>query len=492
MNSKYIDIINKEYLLEDDKGRPWEELHKRDRSIYLQAMTSGVLKKHSSKHDLLKSWQSARLTTLPNIEDLSQFLCAATKYTSYIFLCLSFLLGITVMASFLYYTGQKAVNVLSFFLTFIVVQWCFLLISFFLHQKPTQSPCFFFIKRTINFLSQKIIKQAHTQKREELHLLLGILWQKSDFIALLKPYIFVLQQKVALVFNLGLLFILSLKIIGTDLAFGWQSTLHLTSEGIFRLVQILSAPWAWTGFPTPNMAQIIGSKITLKDGIFHLFQSDLASWWPFLAMSLISYVFLPRCILLVYALVQERRTLTRFSQNNRHCKNILQRMQSPVVESHIDVTSKYLKTSPKKNSPSFTENSQYKKALLLVSYDIFPLEPKTLQQWLQEEGYSDTEQLPFMKNYGEDKALLSNLTNSEKDIVLFMEAHMPPLAEFLSFLQRLQDKTEAYVHISLVKLTQHAFSKIVSRDSFQIWNQKVNALGNNHIRVTPPHFEEEQ
>lgn len=493
MNSKYIDIINNSYLAEYDKDMPWEELHKRDRVIYLQGVQAERITGQSTEHDILKLWQNTRLTTLLEKHAPGQFICSAAKYTTYILFCFSLLFGFTAMTSFLYYTGQKAVNILSFFLTFIVVQWCFLLISFFLQKKIPQPPWFFFIKWTINFLYKKLLKQGHTKKKDELHSLLGVLWQKADFIALLKPYAFVLQQKIVIALNFGLLLALSLRIIGTDLAFGWQSTLHITSENMFRMVQALSLPWAWTDLPTPDIAQIAGSKIILKDGLFHLLQSDLVSWWPFLIMSLISYSFLPRCVVLIYALIKEQQNLKQVCQNDRNAKNILQRMLSPVVESHIEITKRHpTKNHTPDTSPLFTEQSHQRNALLFIPYDIYPLEPSALQQWLHEEAYSCNKQYIFMKSYGEDEALLKTLEKSERDIVIFMEAHMPPLAEFLSFVQRLQKKTETYVHISLIKITKHSFSKTIQRDTFQIWHQKINALGNTHLRVIPPKFEEEQ
>lgn len=494
MNPKYSDIINNEYLVEYDREKLWKQLHQRDRKIYLHALESGTLTDHSSRYDILRVWQSTRLQSLfSKPQNPGQSLSTATQYANSILLFLSFVCGITAMASFLYYTGQNAVNVLSFFLTFIIIQWCLLVASCVLQKKVAQPPWFSCIKWAINFWYQKLSPEDSSQKKEVLHSLLGRLWQKSDFISLVKPYIFVVQQKIALFFNLGLLLTLCVRIISTDLAFGWQSTLNITNEGLHRAIHVLSMPWAWTNIPTPDLTQIAGSKIILKDGLFHLAQSDLISWWPFLIMSLISYAFLPRCIFYTYALLRERQNLSRFNENTRSCENILQRMQSPVVTSHIEKTTKDIKTAPEKNfSSDSNENIRHKKALLLIPYELPPLDASPLRQWLQEEGYSIAEQQSFMKSYHEDQTFLEQIDCLEKDIIIIMEAHMPPLAEFLSFIQTLQRKTAVYIHIFLVNYTKNSFSKTLSKDVFQIWNHKINALANIHIRVIPPDVEEQQ
>ena len=118
----------------------------------------------------------------------------------------------------------------------------------------------------------------------------------------------------------------------TDLAFGWQSTLRVGAEGMGAVVSLLALPWSWLppqwGL-VPDLAQIEGSRIVLKDGIAALASADLAAWWPFLAMCLLLYAVLPRLVLLSLT----HSCLRRLEREGVHpdLARIADRMRSPLV-----------------------------------------------------------------------------------------------------------------------------------------------------------------
>jgi len=118
----------------------------------------------------------------------------------------------------------------------------------------------------------------------------------------------------------------------TDLAFGWQSTLQVGTQGMHALVSLLALPWSWLPAqwglaPTPG--QIEGSRIVLKEGISTLASADLVAWWPFLAMCLLTLALLPRLVLLALA----RHVLRRLERGFAHpaLGRIADRMRSPLV-----------------------------------------------------------------------------------------------------------------------------------------------------------------
>lgn len=90
----------------------------------------------------------------------------------------------------------------------------------------------------------------------------------------------------------------------TDLAFGWQSTLRVGPQGMQTMVTGLALPWSWLPDSLgliPDLQQIEGSRIVLKDGIATLTTAALTAWWPFLAMCLLTYAVVPRIVLLAAA-----------------------------------------------------------------------------------------------------------------------------------------------------------------------------------------------
>ncbi|MBW1718378.1 MAG: DUF2868 domain-containing protein [Deltaproteobacteria bacterium] len=100
--------------------------------------------------------------------------------------------------------------------------------------------------------------------------------------------VFMLAQIFMIGFNLGVLAATLLKVTGADIAFGWQSTVQVSTEWVFELVRAVALPWSWfvpAEIAYPSLSRITGSHMVLKDGIYSLATEDLVSWWPFLCLA---------------------------------------------------------------------------------------------------------------------------------------------------------------------------------------------------------------
>jgi hypothetical protein len=142
-----------------------------------------------------------------------------------------------------------------------------------------------------------------------------------------------LLQLGGLCLAVGSLAGLMVSVTVTDLAFGWQSTLQVGARGMHAVVSFLALPWSWlpAGWGlAPSLSQIEGSRIVLKEGISTLASADLIAWWPFLAMTLLTYALLPRLVLLGIC----RHALRRLERGFAHpgLGRIVARMASPLVE----------------------------------------------------------------------------------------------------------------------------------------------------------------
>ena len=95
-------------------------------------------------------------------------------------------------------------------------------------------------------------------------------------------------------FNLGVLGATLSKVVFSDMAFAWQSTLQLSPELLAELVRWVALPWSWiVPQAYPTLSQIQGSQMVLKEGIAHLSSANLTAWWPFLCCSVAVYGLLP-------------------------------------------------------------------------------------------------------------------------------------------------------------------------------------------------------
>ncbi|MCI5212559.1 MAG: DUF2868 domain-containing protein, partial [Candidatus Electrothrix sp. ATG2] len=147
----------------------------------------------------------------------------------------------------------------------------------------------------------------------------------------LRPF-FLVVQLFGVSFNTGVLAATLFKVIGADLAFGWQSTLQVTPSSVYDLVHWISLPWSWLPDPfTPTLSQIEGSRLVLKDGIYHLINADLTSWWPFLCLSVFCYGLLPRLALLLFGTLRQRLDLVRLDFQQGCLRQPLHRMRTPQV-----------------------------------------------------------------------------------------------------------------------------------------------------------------
>ena len=99
-----------------------------------------------------------------------------------------------------------------------------------------------------------------------------------------------LTQRFACAFGIGALLALWVRVVFTDIAFGWQSTAGWTPEAWHAAAQFFSAPWTWA-FPSgvPTLDQMRGSQFTYLGGMAALDPEATRAWWPFLMANIAVY-----------------------------------------------------------------------------------------------------------------------------------------------------------------------------------------------------------
>ena len=319
MKIKLKDIIDLDYFIQkDDALVSKEEVESRvikDRNIYNQ-----YKKKNQTQEEILLFWLAARKEEYVKENDrknrpilpgrMFSLLYTWMVYTAVLSGALS---GISMAYSFLAYHGTRPINVAVFIAFFIVLQVILIVFTLvvllrrFIRLKTrTDTPHHAIIHTGLVFLFfdflPRCLKKAGglmlQKNRATLEYTVSLIRTKNrEYRVLFFWPFFMIASLFAFSFSTGAVGGTFFRVVVSDMAFGWQSTLMASSERVHDIVSMMALPWSWFMPETlafPSFEAVEGSRILLKDGISVLKTEDLVSWWPFLCMGILFYAILPR------------------------------------------------------------------------------------------------------------------------------------------------------------------------------------------------------
>ncbi|MCI5126309.1 MAG: DUF2868 domain-containing protein, partial [Candidatus Electrothrix sp. AR5] len=344
------DLIDLEFFLNQDNGEDLDSLSARDRQIYTNLPPAT---QQAKPPKLLRGWLSSRREALHEKESEVALPGRSWQEVLYLFLGIALFTGLFsgggLAFSFLSYSGREPVNVAAYFAIFVLVQAVlFLLLAGSAFFRKIQgkniieaSLLYRLLRRLFTGLLHKIMVGVQKKTSQKVSAETRLKWSAYNSsikqirqrygLIFLRPF-FLVMQVFGVCFNTGVLVATLFKVIGADLAFGWQSTLQVTPASVHQLVHWIALPWSW--LPNsfiPTLSQIEGSRLVLKEGIYHLINADLTSWWPFLCLSVLCYGLLPRLVLLVVVSIQQYRDLARLDFQQGYFRQTLHRMRTPQV-----------------------------------------------------------------------------------------------------------------------------------------------------------------
>jgi len=258
----------------------------------------------------LERWLAARRKSEADGRLPGDLFCTASALLSVILVFCAVTAGYGGVFSFLAYTGTEPVNVLVFFVLFILIQGLLALGSalplvFRIKASAHLSPFGVMMGHGLSRCVMMAMKRLPAERRTEA---LG-LWRRliGDSRAFGRTLFFLIFSRVQLfasLFATGALAAFITRILFFDTAFGWQTTLggNTAPEVVHRIATGVALPWAWCfpdGVGFPPLDAVVGSRILLKEGIQGLSGTHLTAWWPFLAMGLLVYGLLPRLFMLI-------------------------------------------------------------------------------------------------------------------------------------------------------------------------------------------------
>lgn len=511
------DLLDLEYFIQKDKKIAQqygiEFLKKRDRQLYLREikpqLQSPLLK--NQKNMLLLWVRALRREALERKEECAGKIWQQFDWLiGFLLVILGLISGASTVLSILAYSGNNPVNIFEFFFFTVIGPWSFLLLAAFLKLfKITDNVggvastiLLKIFKKFLHHLQSKA--ENFARSHDDLGNLIGQIWAKfHKYKGIFASYALYKLQFFTISFGLACLLTLLVKVCFFDLAFGWQTSLSVGPEFLKNIVRIIAAPWSWflpEGVAYPTLEEIEGTKIVLKNGIQALRSNDLVSWWPFLAMSIVTYSILLRILLFVFAKWRLQKHLNEIRFSSPVYLQIVSRMLTPVVEKagEEDVRDEDL---GKADDGVADQPSRKVSQVVRAEKNSLVFLPKEIA-----ESISSNDLKTFLSNFGLTEFAVYNLNEPLIDIegsinrkllnllrenqgipliVLAQEAWQPPLQEFISFVKTLR-KTFPDVAV-VIALTGMPCpdGRLVppTHDEIAIWKRKIAGLGDEDLLV---------
>ncbi|MDK8462406.1 DUF2868 domain-containing protein [Marinobacter sp. SS13-12] len=136
-----------------------------------------------------------------------------------------------------------------------------------------------------------------------------------------------------LMFGLAGLLTLLVLVVIQDLAFGWSTTLDTGSDSYYRLLATLATPWQnlWPA-AVPDRDLVDATRFFRSDDRGNADPALWGRWWPFVAMVWVTYVILPRLLLLALAVVHPGLRARRELASHPGMIALQYRMETPALD----------------------------------------------------------------------------------------------------------------------------------------------------------------
>ncbi len=523
---KIKDIIDLEYFLYSDEDDGDDSARtariQRDRDIYLNHIAPFPETENAlSKRSILRLWLEQRRNNERKIHGPNAVLPGEAFQEIYRFLIITLailggFIGSGVAISLLSYSGKEPSNISAYLGVLVLFQMILLaLVILFLLVKLT-SRSFFRHSIIISLLGNVLIKMILGLKNSALKRLsssrqnhvkaaVGLAKGKKRIYGSLFYWpVFILIQVFGIGFNIGVLVATLLKILGSDIAFGWQSTIQVGSQAVYALVKFIALPWSWfvpSEIAHPSLTQVEGSRIVLKDGIHFLITQDLTAWWPFLCFAVLFYGLLPRTILFGIGLVFQSRLLEKQAFSHGACDTLIRRMKNPVVRTEGRTPASGQEPYPTPGHMRSVEASPFIEPDRSAENGVTVLVPEDIHDMCPDDelkaavfaatGYRVNEKIIVGKDYEADQAVLDALsrkaaTDASLKILILQEAWQPPIQETFTFVQNLRNAIgeKFLINVALIgKPEPETIFTVVKKADWDIWRHRFASLGDPYLHL---------
>ncbi|RPH43208.1 MAG: DUF2868 domain-containing protein, partial [Planctomycetota bacterium] len=249
------------------------------------------------------------------------------------------LFGATLSLGLLHYGGPHPVNILNVLALLVGVQLALLLLLFIAlfprDRSRVPGPVQGLLRMGLRWIAGRLLPQTGPDR-------LRLLEERLDsHRGLLRWMIVRAAQLFGVCFNLGALAGCAYRIVFSDVAFGWSTTLHLEAGTFHQIAQAMG--WAYPpAVPTGEVVALTqyshleGKYLLHAVGARSANPSIVGGWWPFLLLSLATYGLLPRLAVFGVSAFRVRRILDETPERNEEFRRLVDWMRLPVVSTLAD------------------------------------------------------------------------------------------------------------------------------------------------------------
>ena len=450
-NSRLKDYIDYIYLLEHEKSD--KEKNRLD-GIKLKHLKTSPLKQ-------LKAWTTLHASTLTQQSNGTNVLNGINTITL-VLVFVIFLIGLSIGYGLISYSGQKPINIFHFLFVGVLFPLFTLFLNIIAMIKNKSVHSEFLLKISPAFWLDKLIESFPFFKINFKFEPLILNWLILNRI-----------QLFTISFLSGILVSLVVNVVSKDLAFGWSSTLSISSKSLFDFFQTISLPWSWLchcGSPSLELIEKsqffrLGGKLS-KEYISHA--KLLGNWWQFLVFAIIFWGIFPRIILLFITKYFLNRAIDKSYLQNTKSKALLHNMNTPIVKTQADTKeNNLLKNNNFINAKSLNNSDistiigwAIDKNRLNIVLDYQNIKPKSI--FLA--GGNNTLE--------EDDEILHSI---KEDPTIIIKSWEPPTNEFLDFIEKLSKKCKK---INILPIGTLHNSYMPAEKDIKIWNNKLKNFQN--------------
>ena len=248
------------------------------------------------------------------------------------------LLGGSLSLGLLHYSGEHPVNILNALAALVgaqLVLLLFLLLALLPRRRsPGGGPLHGFLRAMLRKLVSRAMHDAAPER-------LRVLEERLDaHRGLLRWLLLRAAQTFGVAFNLAALAGCLYRIVFSDVAFGWSTTLQFDAPAFHAVVKALSTPWSWLfSHAVPSLSLVEATQYSHLEGKYLLRQAGerslhpslVGGWWPFLLLAIGTYGLLPRLLVLSFSSLRVRRILEQTPSRNEEFRRLADWMGLPVL-----------------------------------------------------------------------------------------------------------------------------------------------------------------
>jgi hypothetical protein len=481
------DLLDYEFLLDAESRADENTLAERDKAVREEQAALLSSGGPPDRRTLFKRWVQARRRgddTLPGA-----YFLGGWHTLLWLAAVAGLLVGTSLAGGLLHYRGEEPVNVAWFFASTVGVQLLLLSLA------------------TVVWLGRKLIGASHAvapllwllsgltwalsagvrrlpgESRERIRASWAVLRHKEGAYRPLTVWPFLIAtQLFGVCFNLAVIATLLLSVSLSDVAFGWQSTLHTSARDAYQIVKTVALPWSFAPNAHPTLTEVEASRFAYSEGIRPLSREALAAWWPWLCYSVVTYGLLVRSALLVWSSLSLRAATRRVTFDSQAGNALWRRLAGPVIQAQSGTAVLDL--------PAHVETPRSHamgSSLVMLSTDVTLEESKIVDSLRAQYGWEVNKLLPVQIDHpsgnAEALAAITELAPHVASIVVVARSRRPPIKAIALLLKKVAAAaagSKAELIILLIGRDESGGFAAVEEEHFGHW-QNFNAIHELHF-----------